>query len=97
MRRKRKMTQDNFAEYFCVASDKRLRSSILSEFALYYRAGIFCDVAIYCPASESDDLSSQPAVQQDVWMSPRKSQFKLHFRNEDLKCCNVHGSGFKIS
>ena len=74
---KRQRRQRDFEEHFTVAYDKRLRSSILSELAIYYRANLFCDVAIYCPASQGDDLSSQHAVQQDVWLTPGNLFWKI--------------------
>jgi hypothetical protein len=57
-------------EQFCISSDKKLRCNIFSEFAVYYRSGLFCDVAIYCPVLESDDLSSLPSVETDAWIIP---------------------------
>ncbi len=57
-------------ERFCISYDKKLRSKVFSEFSAYFRSGLFCDVAIYCPVVASDDLSSLPTVEQDIWLIP---------------------------
>jgi hypothetical protein len=57
-------------ERFCISYDKKLRSKVFSEFSAYFRSGLFCDVAIYCPIVAPDDLSGLPTAEQDIWLIP---------------------------